>query len=197
MDHELFRTVNRFAVRTGWLHDPATAYAKYGVVIFAALLVVAWLRARHAGDLQAEAGLGWAGVATLISLGIGQIVGHLADRARPYSAMPHVELLVAKTADFSFPSDHALTVGAVAVGLWLVDRRIGAVALVLAILMAFTRVYVGAHYPADVVAGLVISAVVVLVGARPGTRLLREMLEQMERLPGIAWLTGRRQASAT
>jgi membrane-associated phospholipid phosphatase len=77
---------------------------------------------------------------------------------------PHALLLVDKTTDFSFPSDHAVMAGAVAMGLFLVSRRLGLVALVAALLMAFTRVYVGAHYPADVVAGLALGAVVVALG---------------------------------
>jgi len=60
------------------------------------------------------------------------------------------------------PSDHA-TAGAVAVGLLFANRRWGIVAAVLAALMAFTRVYVGAHYVSDV-AGLALGGLVVAVG---------------------------------
>lgn len=191
MDASLYRTVNRFADRTSWLHGPAVAYAKYGVVIFAGLLLLAWWRARRAGDLEAEARIGWAGAATLIALGLGQIIGHLVDRARLYAALPHVHVLVAKSTDVSFPSDHALTVGAVAIGLWLVDRTFGWIAIVLALLMAFTRVYVGAHYPTDVVAGLLIVGLIAAAGARPGSRLLKQILIYLERIPGVRWITGR------
>ncbi|GAC1361611.1 MAG: hypothetical protein NVSMB32_00820 [Actinomycetota bacterium] len=58
-----------------------------------------------------------------------------------------MHLLLARTGDFSFPSDHAAVAGAVATALFLVDRRIGLVAAILALAMAFARVYVGAHYP--------------------------------------------------
>lgn len=191
MDASLYRAINRFADRTAWLHGPAVAYAKYGVLIFAGLLFLAWWRTRRAADLPAEARIGWAGVATLIALGVGQIIGHLVNRARPYAVLPHVHVLVAKSSDVSFPSDHALTVGAIAIGLWLVDRTLGWVAIALALLMAFTRVYVGAHYPTDVVAGLLIAGLIAAAGARPGSRLLKEILIQLERVPGVRWVTGR------
>lgn len=84
------------------------------------------------------------------ALGIGQLIGSPVDRLRPYEAMTNVHVLVDKTTYFSFPSDHATAVGAVAVGLLFANRRWGIVATVLALLMAFTRVYVGAHYPTDV-----------------------------------------------
>ena len=42
MDASLYRAINRFAARTGWLHSPLVAYAKYGVALFALALLVAW-----------------------------------------------------------------------------------------------------------------------------------------------------------
>jgi undecaprenyl-diphosphatase len=74
------------------------------------------------------------------------------------------ELPVDRSTDFSFPSDHAVMAGSATAGLFLVNRRLGLVSLVLALLMAFTRVYVGAHFPGDVLAGLLLGAAVSLGG---------------------------------
>ena len=54
--------------------------------------------------------------------------------------------------------------GAAAAGLFLVSRRLGLLALVAALVMAFARVYVGVHFPVDVVAGLALVAVVTVAG---------------------------------
>jgi undecaprenyl-diphosphatase len=97
--------------------------------------------------------------------------------------IPHVVLLVPASADPSFPSDHATMAGAVAAGLWLVSRRLGVVALAAAMLMAFARVYVGAHYPIDVVVGLVFGAVVVLAGSVPTRPLLIVLVGVVARSP--------------
>ncbi len=164
MDGSLFRWINRLANRTGWAHGIFTAYAKYGIVLFAVLLLAAYLEARQHGDLLAVAGSVWAAGAALVALGIGQLVGGAIDRARPYDAMSGVHVLVARTTDFAFPSDHATVAGAVAAGLFLTNRRWGLAAVVLAVAMAFTRVYVGAHYPADVVGGLALGAAVAAAG---------------------------------
>ncbi len=164
MDTSLFRSINRFADRTVWAHGFFKAYAGYGIVLFAGLLIVSYLDGRRHGDLRAVAATVWTGAATLIALGIGQVIGGAVDRARPYTALSGVHVLVDRTSDFSFPSDHATAVGAVAAGLLIANRRWGIVATVLAILMAFTRVYVGAHYPGDVVAGLALGALVALAG---------------------------------
>jgi undecaprenyl-diphosphatase len=181
MDNSLFRWINRLANRTGWAHGLFTAYAKYGVVLFAALLVAAYLDGRQHDDLRAVAGSVWAAGAALVALGIGQLIGGAIDRARPYEAMTGVHLLVDKTTDFSFPSDHATAAGAVAVGLLLTNRRWGIVAAVLAIVMAFTRVYVGAHYPGDVIAGLALGGVAAAAGAVLVVPLLTRLAEHLSR----------------
>lgn len=164
MDGRLFRWINRLAGRTGWAHGLFTAFAKYGIVLFAVVLLVAYLDGRQHGDLRAVSGSVWAAVAALVALGIGQLIGGAIDRTRPYNAMTGIHLLVDKTSDFSFPSDHATVAGAVAAGLLFTNRRWGTIAVALAVMMAFTRVYVGAHYPADVVAGLALGAAVACAG---------------------------------
>ena len=181
MDNSLFRWINRLANRTGWAHGFFTAYAKYGIALFAVLLIVAYLDSRQHDDLRAVAGSVWAGGAALVALGIGQLIGGAIDRARPYETMTGVHLLVDKTTDFSFPSDHATAAGAVAVGLLLTNRRWGIIAGVLAVVMAFTRVYVGAHYPADVLAGLALGGTVAAVGAVVVVPALSRGLELLAR----------------
>ena len=60
MDNSLFRTINRFADRTGWAHGAFKANAGYGIVLFAVLLVIAYLDGRHHADFTAVAGSVWA-----------------------------------------------------------------------------------------------------------------------------------------
>src|SRR5205823_628254 len=170
MDASLYQWVNRLAERTAFAHPLFVAYAKYGMVLFAVLLVGGWWSARSTDDRRALAAVISGGAGALTALGAAQLIGHVVGRARPYALTPAAHVLVDRTSDFSFPSDHATAVGAVAAGLWLANRRFGLVATALALLMAFTRVYVGAHYPGDVIGGLLLGAVVVLVlwpGAEP------------------------------
>ncbi|MCU1397312.1 MAG: UDP-diphosphatase [Acidimicrobiales bacterium] len=164
MDGSTFRWINRLADRTGWAQPLFKANAAYGIVAFAVLLLAGYITGRQRAELTVVAASVWAAIAAMVALGIGQIIGSAVGRARPYEAMTNVHLLVDKTTDFSFPSDHATVAGAVAVGLIFANRRLGIAASVLAALMAFTRVYVGAHYPADVLAGLLLGGLVATAG---------------------------------
>ncbi|MEO8693301.1 MAG: phosphatase PAP2 family protein [Acidimicrobiales bacterium] len=195
MDAALYRSVNRFAARTHWAHSSFVAMAKYGIVLFALALVVGWLSARHADSSDGVIVVIWSGAAALIALGIGQVIGNAVDRARPYTAMPASHVLIARSADFSFPSDHATAAGAVAVGLLFAGRRYGSSMLglvtgCLALLLAVSRVYAGVHYPGDVVAGLALGAAVAAAGVPLALWLLRPVVRWLDHTPARA-LVGR------
>ena len=164
MDSSLYRWINRLADRTGWAHGLFKANAGFGITLFAFLLLVSYVDARQHNDVGAVVASVWAAAAALVALGIGQLIGGAVDRARPYATMTNLHVLVDKSTDFSFPSDHATVAGAVAAGLLFANRRWGLVASVLAVLMAFTRVYVGAHYPGDALAGLALGGIVATAG---------------------------------
>lgn len=164
MDTALYRSINAFARRTPWLHGAARTFAGPGIALFALALLAGYVVARRRNDRRAVAGVAWAGGAALVALAIGQVIGGAVGRLRPYATLPGMEVLVAHTTDVSFPSDHATVAGAVAMGLLLVHRRLGLAAVAAAVLMAGTRVYVGAHYPGDVLAGLALGAVVAAAG---------------------------------
>jgi undecaprenyl-diphosphatase len=170
--------VNAFARDTGWLHAPVLAYASYGVVLFGLLLVTGWWLARDHGPRAMAAAL-WAGAATLLAVALNQPLVRHFHEARPYTTHPHLLVLAHRSTDGSFPSDHAVMAGAAAAGLWLVDRRLGAVATVAAAVMAGARVYIAAHYPHDVLAGLVVGAAVALLGWAILRRLLTRLVEAL------------------
>jgi membrane-associated phospholipid phosphatase len=161
-DERWFDAVNHFSRHTPWLHTPARLYAEYGVVLFACLLGLSWWQARGAGDLRRVGNALCAPIGALIALGVNQFLAAAVAEPRPYSVLPHVLVLVSRSTDYSFPSDHAVMAGAVAVGVLMADRRLGVLTTALAVLMALIRVYVGAHFPADVAAGLLVGAGVCL-----------------------------------
>jgi undecaprenyl-diphosphatase len=181
-DAAAFRWFNQLADRTPWAHGPATAFAVYGIGVFAVLLVAAWWDARRRDDaVAAVASVAWAGLAALVGVALVQVIGAGVDRARPTTVLRGTHLLLDATSDFSFPSDHLTACSAVAVGLLLartaVRRRWVVWAAVAAtILMALDRVYVGAHYPGDVLGGMALGAAVAIALEPVGRRAMEAVL---------------------
>jgi membrane-associated phospholipid phosphatase len=164
MDVSIYRWFNRLADHTAWAHWFFHRASDVCIGLSALLLVGAAIEGRQRGRATQVAASVWAAMSVLVALGIGQLVGGIFGRARPYAVISGVHVLVDRTTDVSFPSDHATIAGAVAVGLLLTGRRWGLLATAVAVLMAFTRVYVGAHYLSDVVAGVVLGAIVAVLG---------------------------------
>jgi membrane-associated phospholipid phosphatase len=163
LDDRLFTQVNDLARHTGWLQGAVLGYATYGVVLFAALLLGGVLVRRAASD-GALAAAGWAPLAVVVAVGLNQPLAAAIGEARPYTTHPGLLVLASRSGDPAFPSDHAVMAGAAAAGLWLVSRAVGSLAAVAALVMAFSRVYIAAHYPWDVAAGLVFGALTALLG---------------------------------
>jgi undecaprenyl-diphosphatase len=113
-----------------------------------------------------------AGIGVPLAVGLNQPLVAVFARPRPYTIHPELLILAHRNTDPSFPSDHAVMAAATAIGLWFVSRRLGTLAAVAALLMAGSRVYIGAHYPGDVLAGLLLGASV----AALTTLLLRPAL---------------------
>ncbi len=184
VNENLFSAINDFARATPWLHGVAVAYAKYGVVLFGALILLALWQARHAPHARLAAAA-WAGVGTLVAVALNQPIVSLVAERRPYMVHPGALVLVARSTDWSFPSDHSVMAGACAVGLLIAARRLGVVAAVAAVLMAAARVYVGAHYPQDVVAGLLFGGLVAGLGWYALRLPLTLLTARLRRVPQI------------
>ncbi len=105
------------------------------------------------------------GFLVLLSLAVDFVILNLGvkvavHRMRPYDRYMDLIPLVGPEKDFSFPSGHAgcafATAGALFLNLPKERRFFGVVSLVFAFLMGWSRLYVGVHYPTDVIAGMVI-----------------------------------------
>ncbi|GAA2597627.1 phosphatase PAP2 family protein [Streptomyces axinellae] len=165
VDGSVYRDVVHLAGRApGWLDTAATLWSAYGLGLFAVLMVWGWWRARRAG---AEAALTALAVPALVivACAVDLLVKSAVREARPCRSL-HLATLEACPApgDWSFPSNHAAIAAAAAVALWFVSRRLGVLAGVAALVMAASRVWVGAHYPHDVAAGAAVGAAVAWAG---------------------------------
>ena len=103
------------------------------------------------------------------------ILKPLVGRIRPYNYnldvlklqwqdfLVHGKLLVETPHDFSFPSGHTIASFEASVALYKNDKRLGIPALILAVLIAFSRMYLYVHYPTDVIASVILGTIFALI----------------------------------
>ena len=106
-------------------------------------------------------------------------VKNLAARTRPYDVNTSVQLLVAKLHDYSFPSGHTAASFASVTALYLAgEKKLWKPALVLACLIAVSRLYLYVHYPTDVLGGVVIG----IIAGYLGYRLVKVLEDKFSRM---------------
>ncbi len=150
--------------RVAWL-DPvfvASSVVGYGGLVWIVLAAAVALATRRsvAGVVGLTAACVW--LSDLLALGLKVAF----DRARPFEAVSEPEPLLAGTLGASLPSGHAATSAAGAVVLAVLVPRAAPAFALLALGIGFSRIYVGVHYPADVLLGAALGAAVGLAGLR-------------------------------
>ena len=103
------------------------------------------------------------------------ILKNLVRRIRPFDVNTAIQLLVNRPVDYSFPSGHTAASFASVAGLFMAgEKRLWKPALVLAVLIAFSRLYLYVHYPTDVLGGLLLG----LLSGHIGSRLVLWLMDR-------------------
>jgi len=101
----------------------------------------------------------------LVYISCNLITKNLVARTRPYEVVEGLVRLTAAPRDYSFPSGHtAIGFGSAVALFFYLDRRLGVTLLGLATLIAWTRLYLGVHYPTDILGGLAFGIVMGILG---------------------------------
>ncbi|MCT9077203.1 phosphatase PAP2 family protein [Streptomyces fulvoviolaceus] len=192
-DVDLLYDINGLAKDAPQWFDRVMEYVgEYGILLAMVLLVLAcWWSVRRRGGQDAApsvAALVWAPLAAGIAVLVNVPIRGFVERPRPFLTHEGLDVLVDGKTDYSFVSDHATITMAMAVGLFVASRKFGLFGIVLALLEGFCRVYMGVHYPTDVVGGFALGTAVALLLSPLAMALLTPVMKAVERSPKGAWL---------
>jgi undecaprenyl-diphosphatase len=182
MDWHLYKAIYEVSLHH---HAIGTAFSDIEKVSIPFMIVVTvglWLLARPGGStkwkLAAVSGLGSAALA----LGINRVISSaIWDRRRPYLTH-HIAHPWINSHDASFPSDHASASFAIAFAVLMFDAVAGAIFLFFALVIAVGRLFIGAHYPGDVGAGLLVGLAASLVIAKLARPAVAFLVRHVQRL---------------
>ncbi|MFD5538310.1 phosphatase PAP2 family protein [Streptomyces sp. NPDC127079] len=182
-----------------WFDRVMEFVGEYGLLVAMVLLVVwCWWTVRRRGAEDAPATLAalvWAPLAAAIAVLVNVPIRGFVERPRPFLTHQGLDVLISGKTDYSFVSDHATITMALGVGLFVAHRRFGLVGIALALAEGFCRVYMGVHYPTDVVGGFALGTAVVLLLSPLATALLTPVLKAVESSPRLGGLVRRRSAT--
>ncbi|MCX5342760.1 phosphatase PAP2 family protein [Streptomyces atratus] len=177
-----------------WVQHLAEIWTELGLLVFGVLFITGWWRARRADD-GALALAVLAPIATAFAYVGSEVLKSIVDEERPCRAVVGAAASLVPcppTGDWSFPSNHSAIAGAAAVALAIARPRLAWLTVPLALLMAFSRVFVGVHYPHDVAVGLLLGAAVAAVAVavlyRPARSLVRTV--RGSGAPLAVWASG-------
>ena len=191
LDSYLFRLANGVWVSPllDFLMPSLSLAGDYGAIWLLLLAAIAAF-GKRAGRRMALAGL----VALTLGFLCSDVIKELTARPRPFLTLAHAHLLVSAPHSWAFPSGHTTSSFAAASGASLSARRLlgkvpawGWGMLALAVAVSYSRLYVGVHWPTDVLAGVGLGATCGCVGARLALRRRRRAtvgMEESEGTPG-------------
>ncbi|MFF5503115.1 phosphatase PAP2 family protein [Streptomyces roseolus] len=200
LSDRLYLDVLDFAHSTPhWFQWLAEVWTELGLLLFGALFLAGWWRSRTGSSLAMAVAF-LAPLATAFGYVVSEALKSLIDEERPCRAVagaPAALIDCPVYGDWSFPSNHSTIAGAAAIALALSWRGIAWLTVPMAILMAFSRVFVGVHYPHDVTAGLLLGGLVAFLFMRAARRPMTALVEtaRSSRSAAVVWCAGRGPAT--
>lgn len=155
IDYQLFNMVNHWGIVFSLLNPVMRFLAEYAQYLFYFGVAVYWFTRTEQNRRMVVEAL----ISACIAMGLSTILGYFFYRDRPFVAHAVLQL-IKHPANASFPSDHAIGAFVIATTIWMFRSKDGKLWLVLAALIALSRVWTGVHYPSDVLAGAIIGAAV-------------------------------------
>ena len=158
MDYKFFQIINNLAGRWNGLDLIGIFCAKY--LLWAMMIAVLGFLVIYKDKAEQKTHLKVT-VKTFFAAFLGYFlkiaIQFFYVRPRPFVSH-EVMQLIDKSADPSFPSGHTVLAFAIAFSIWFYNKKLGSIFLLLALLVGLGRIYVGVHYPLDVLGGVLVGA---------------------------------------
>lgn len=169
-----------------WLTTFVAEWLIYGLPL---LLVLLWVTGKRPARQAAVT----ATLSVLLALALGQLIGLLWPHPRPFM-VGLGQTLLAHQPETSFPSDHATVFFTLGLSLlWSGWRKLAAWVLLIGTLVAWSRVYLGVHFPLDMLGALLLAIPCALVTPRllQYGQLGEKLLDRLERFYAACLINGR------
>jgi undecaprenyl-diphosphatase len=165
-------------------HSVGTLFSdveKVSIPVMVLITAALWFFSRPGGDRKWKLACGSGFASAALAYVVAFVIHHIWARPRPYTSH-HISHPWSNTTDASFPSDHTTVSFAIAFAVVAFDPIAGAIFLVIAAIIAVGRLFIGAHYPSDVGAGLVIGLLAAGVIVRLLPRFVSWVVARVERV---------------
>jgi len=182
LDHQIFNYFNHLAGQNHFLDKILLILALYLIYLVPLILIILWFWSGEAKKIALKA----TAAGLLAWLGFSNLIGSFYYRARPFVSQTEIKELLFHRPDRSFPSDHAAFLFALAFTFWFLKyRKLSILIFFLAVLISVTRIIVGVHYPADIVAGFLlglVSAVLIWFLDKPLDKIFEPLISFFKKL---------------
>ncbi|WP_035431179.1 undecaprenyl-diphosphatase [Bacillus sp. UNC322MFChir4.1] len=159
MNYTIFHWINNFAGSSALLDKVMIFITNSAPYVTMILMFSLWFsNSQKEEAIRKQYTVLYTALSVCIALLLNVLIHALYNHPRPFVTY-HVHKLVPHAADSSFVSDHAVLVFSIAFTMILRGEAWKNIALLWAILVGISRIYVGVHYPADIIGGAVLSFV--------------------------------------
>ncbi|HEX5174173.1 MAG TPA: phosphatase PAP2 family protein [Gaiellaceae bacterium] len=181
MDWRLYRWIYDLSLHHHWVGSLFSDIEKASIPVMVLITAALWFLSRPGGDRKWKLACGSGFASAALAYAIAFVIHHAYDRPRPYESH-HISHPWSNTTDATFPSDHTTVSFAIAFAVLSFDLAAGVIFLVIAAIIGIGRLFIGAHYPSDVAAGVVVGLIAAGVVVRLLPRFVSRVVGQVERL---------------
>ncbi|MDM8147221.1 undecaprenyl-diphosphatase [Priestia megaterium] len=153
MNIDLFRKINDLGKEYTYLNNFFIFMAEYMVFVLTFITLIFCFTRREKNRMMIIS----ATISFILAEMMGEIAGKLHSNNQPFAELSNVNKLIEKAVDNSFPSDHSILFFAYCMTFSIYQKRWRYIWIMLALFVSISRIWVGVHYPADVMVGAIIS----------------------------------------